>query len=296
MVGQPRSNRCDNCRKRKKKCDEQLPSCSACIRSGWSCPGYTSRWKFIDEAPQLANHYAGRKFVYDVVDLGLDEPTSRWPNAGASPDVKVVVRTNFSPGQHRQFNIYKARTKSGVPRYLESNRLGSEFVYCLESNAKSLLMPLRFLGSYFDFIPARLGHNAALDGAVLSLCAMYSGSLTTSYAAQKAIYGSYARALSSLRHCMNDKSLQMEPETLCASILLQIGELVVNVDMGKWGSLSRGTMLLLESRGVHRYNDAFNHALLESQLPYIVRAAFLPESACGQVADFEYVPCSGVSP
>ena len=104
-------------------------------------------------------------------------------------------------------------------------------------------MPLRFLGSYFDFIPARLGHNAALDGAVLSLCAMYSGSLTTSYAAQKAIYGSYARALSSLRHCLNDKSLQMEPETLCASILLQIGELVVNVDMGKWGSLSRGTML-----------------------------------------------------
>ena len=295
MVGQPTSNRCDNCRKRKKKCDEQLPSCSACIRSGWPCPGYKSRWKFIDEAPQLAKHYAGRRYVYDVVDLSLDKPPSRRSDATVSANVKGVVRTNVKSGQHRQLNIYETRTTSVVPRYLESNRLSSEFVYCLESNAKGLLVPLRLVGAYTDFIPARLGHNAALDGAALSLCAMYSGALATSYVTQKAIYGSYARALSSLRHCLNDKSLQMEPETLCASILLQLGELVVNVDKGEWSSLARGTALLLQSRGVHRYNDAFDHAMLESQLPYIVGDAFLPANACCQAADFKCVRCSGAN-
>jgi hypothetical protein len=51
-------------------------------------------------------------------------------------------------------------------------------------------------------------------------------------------------------------------------------KLVVNVDRGEWSHLARGTAFLLYSRGVHRYTTAFEHAMLESQLPFVVCAAY----------------------
>ena len=62
----------------------------------------------------------------------------------------------------------------------------------------------------------------------------------------------------------------MESETLCASVLLSMCELVVNINRGKWNQLIRGTSLLLKHRGVHRYTNAFDRALLESQLGFIL--------------------------
>ena len=47
-------------------------------------------------------------------------------------------------------------------------------------------------------------------------------------------------------------------------------KLVVNEDRGKWSRLSHGTTALLHSRGVHGFADAFDRAMLESQLSYIV--------------------------
>ncbi|KAB8293772.1 hypothetical protein EYC80_009257 [Monilinia laxa] len=64
--------------------------------------------------------------------------------------------------------------------------------------------------------------------------------------------------------------LRFQSETLCASLLLQICELAVNVDKGKWSDLARGTAQLIQARGVHRYTDGFDLGMLESQLSYIV--------------------------
>ena len=41
-------------------------------------------------------------------------------------------------------------------------------------------------------------------------------------------------------------------------------------DRGRWTHLVKGTALLLESRGIHGYNDPFDRAMLESQIAYIV--------------------------
>lgn len=111
-----------------------------------------------------------------------------------------------------------------VPRHYELNPLGMKMVYCLESDAKGKLVPLRVLGSFFDFIPSRLGRNTALDDAVACLCSMYSTALLSSDAPRRDVYQKYARALSSLRSYLGDSTLQMESETLCATILLQVCE------------------------------------------------------------------------
>ena len=122
------------------------------------------------------------------------------------------------------YKVDKIHFKSEVPRLLEANRLGSALVYCLGSKVKGILIPLRLIGSFFEFIPARLGRNAALDDAVSGICAIYNGTPSTPYHRNKLLYQSYVKALSSLRVCLSDTSLWMEPETLCASTLLHMFE------------------------------------------------------------------------
>lgn len=145
-------------------------------------------------------------------------------------------------------------------------------------------------------MPARLGHNAALDAAVSCLCLIYfERTPATAYSMHKDIYQSYAKALGSLRGCLEEgNERQMEAETLCASIILQMCEvsfppsnhilrssanrihvppqLVVNIDTGKWSQLASGTRHLIQVRGVGRYQSAFEYAMLESQLIFVVCA------------------------
>lgn len=86
--------------------------------------------------------------------------------------VIVWKNSNSVHGSHYNNNNKKLAT-SEVPRYLESNPLGSSLVYFLERKAKGTLIPLWLVGSFFQFVPARVGRNPALDDAVSCLCGIY---------------------------------------------------------------------------------------------------------------------------
>ena len=163
--------------------------------------------------------------MYDVIDLELEEAYSRFVDEDMRLHGKAVVMWKDFHFRHGSlYKIGKMHVKSEVPRYLEANRLGSALVYCLGSKVRGLLIPLRLIGSFFEFIPARLGRNAALDDAVSGICAIYSGTPSTPYHRNRRLYQSYVRALSSLRTCLSDTSLRRESETLCASTLLHMFE------------------------------------------------------------------------
>lgn len=186
------------------QCDEKRPSCTECVKSGWTCPGYksTTPWKFVDEVPRLAEQYAGRKYVYDA-------PVSKY---------------DFDEDLQFQGLLVLHHTAPSIPRLLEINPLASAFVHCLDGKVKSPLFSLRTSGSCFDFIPARLGYNLALDDAVSCIATIFRGGPLVSYGADREIYRKYVKALASLRGFLSDTSSRMEAETLCASILLQTCE------------------------------------------------------------------------
>ena len=161
----------------------------------------------MDEAPRLAEYYANRQHIYDEVDENLPADSMR-------SDGTVTMWKNLN-SSHSSYH-----TTSEVPRWLETNHLGSSLVYCLESKVEGTLIPLWLVGSFFQYIPARIGRNAALDAALSCLCDIYC----SPYNFQVGTYQKYVKAISSLRGCLSDTSLQMESETLCASILLQMCE------------------------------------------------------------------------
>lgn len=170
-------------------------------------------WKFVDEAPRLVEHYAKRQYIYDDVDEILQEDSTRF-------DGTVTVWKNPSSSHGSHYSTNKTYTPTGVPRYLNTNPLGSSLVYCLESKVQGTLIPLWLVGSFFQCVPARVSRNAALDAALSCLCDIYC----SPYNLRAGVCQGYVKALSSLRGCLSDTTLQMESETLCASIVLQMCE------------------------------------------------------------------------
>ncbi|KAF7924930.1 uncharacterized protein EAE98_007018 [Botrytis deweyae] len=259
MVGVPTSNRCDNCRIRKKKCGEQRPSCAECIRSGWDCPGYPPRWKFVNETPRLKKLYSRRRYIFE--------------SNTTSPDVmrpeKIIFGSIESGSDLFLLENFEVVSPE-IPRFHDNNPLATKLMYCLGCKVKGDLVPLWLIGSFFQYIPGRLGYNIALDDAITCVCSLYCDRSSKEYTKSKAIYRNYVRALSSLQKCLVEERLRFQSETLCASLLLQMCELVVNVDKAKWIDLARGTSQLIQARGVGRYKDPFDLGMLESQLSYIV--------------------------
>lgn len=132
-----------------------------------------------------------------------------------------IGETSLHEFRHEKLLVW---TESSVPPYIDANPLATAFVYSLDSNVAGKLFPLRLVGSFFEFIPARLGRSAALDGAVECICSIYSKALPAPHEISKDIYQKYAKAIASLRTCLDDPTLRMESETLCASIILQLCE------------------------------------------------------------------------
>ena len=170
----------------------------------------------------MKEYYAGRKYVYDVVHAKAEDGDLQRVSKSFDQGETVLLREDLS---------IKPFTESVVPRNPDSSLLQSALVYCLDNRVRGTLIPLRLVGSFFDFIPAHLGHNVALDNAVSCLCSIYQSTNSTSYSVSRNVGQKYILSLSSLRKCVSDDSLRMESETLCASILLQMCEvsLVLNV-------------------------------------------------------------------
>ena len=167
--------------------------------------------------------------MYDVIDGRSELNCLQRVSKLQRPGERVRVWKALHQKSHGE--VTKLSTKSVVPRNPDCNILQSALVYCLDSKVGGALIPLRLVGSFFDFIPVRLGHNAALDNAVSCICSLYQGTNSTSYSVDREVGQKYISSLSSLRKCVSDDSLRMESETLCASILLQMCEVSVVLDI-----------------------------------------------------------------
>jgi hypothetical protein len=81
-------------------------------------------------------------------------------------------------------------------------------------------MQIHNLGSFFPFIPSRLGHSRALDDAVQCICTAYSALLCSNGSAIGQDRREYYRALRSLRLACLDKDEFLSSNVLCAAVLL----------------------------------------------------------------------------
>jgi hypothetical protein len=240
MVGTPKSTGCDNCRKRKKKlrssrpmaaqvlgqytrvtlsnilkCGEERPECLACVAARRKCPGFTKRWKFVDENLQLSSHYQKKRYIFEEIDLV--------PNPGLKASHNDPRPDSVS---YKEYESRCGKFRVGIYRSLSSEHDQSGFIltYILKDPKSQAFFPLKSHGNLFSFIPSRLGRNLALDDTISCLCGIYADTLTNNPTTSEIAIRRYAKSLNSLRTCLEEPQLRTESETICASIILQLCE------------------------------------------------------------------------
>ena len=79
--------------------------------------------------------------------------------------------------------------------------------------------------SYFSFLPSRYGHSACLDDAAHCLAARVRQWMDTpSDPPDKSVLSLYAKSLTSLQSALGDPVACLQPEVLCATVILAIYE------------------------------------------------------------------------
>jgi hypothetical protein len=255
MVGTPRSKGCSICRKRKIKCDRKLPHCHNCQVSGWSCDGYEKKWKFIREESQISERYKKRQHLFEEHQADLIPYLRDRRNVLQEID---QLEEEYS-GLGWMFRVAISR----LPRS-QSDQLATVFSYILNDTESQAILPLRSLGSYFLFVPSRLGRNPSLDDTISCLCAIYTDMRTGTPQGSPNVLKLYCKCLKSLYECLQDAKTRLEPETVCSSLILQICELMISSDNGRWNNLFQGSQTLFQELGPRRFNEPFERAMLES--------------------------------
>ncbi|KAK0105292.1 hypothetical protein ONS96_004688 [Cadophora gregata f. sp. sojae] len=79
MVNHGASAACQNCKRRKVKCDETRPACLRCLKIGKKCPGYLDEW---DLAFRSENEVVKAKVLYQQ-----STPSRQWSSNRSTKDV-----------------------------------------------------------------------------------------------------------------------------------------------------------------------------------------------------------------
>ena len=167
----------------------------------------------MNETPRLKKLYSRKKYIFESDDTSPD---------AMSPEKAILSPTEYGSDMFlfEDFQVVSLE----VPRFHDNNPLATKLMYCLGCKVKGNLLPLWLSGSFFQYIPGRLGHNIALDDAISCVCSLYCDRSSNEYTKSNAIYRNYVRALSSLQKCLTEENVCLQSETLCASILLQMCE------------------------------------------------------------------------
>ncbi|KKP04207.1 hypothetical protein THAR02_03725 [Trichoderma harzianum] len=177
---------------------------------------------------------------------------------------------------------------------LTSLHLGFASISCFTSNsgrAGDLLStsPLSHLQSrrLLSYLPSRYGKVAALTYTVDCLVARLNQITRTSLAnctseeEDGIVFCHYAKALNEVQKAIDDDALRMSQETLYATELLGIFELLnPQPQMNSWICHAGGAARLIQLRGPDRFQTDFELALFMAHIGPIVTEAFLSNKLC----------------
>ncbi|KAB8071261.1 hypothetical protein BDV29DRAFT_159681 [Aspergillus leporis] len=146
----------------------------------------------------------------------------------------------------------------------------ANLIYILKNPSSRKVFPLNSHGNFYHYIPSRLGHNHALDSAISCLCIVYADSPAGQGVISERARQENTKSLRALRLCLDDPKCYFQSETICASIVLKLCELLTNADNGRWNQLSHGTKTLIQNSDVVRFRQPFERAMLESQRAFFI--------------------------
>ncbi|KAF2739538.1 hypothetical protein EJ04DRAFT_549217 [Polyplosphaeria fusca] len=292
MVGVPKSTGCLTCRRRKIKCDETWPACLNCQKNGKCCPGPPARHTFRESGLKLATNPATTTFedppgILPQKSKRLTQLTAKWSENGAV--FQKFRISNKAHGPHlRTSPVSPHRTSDSasspptlprLPSPSQHQDLSRAFVDALCVGGAGHQMSA--FGPFIRDVPARIGHNVALDASVACLVNAHSSMVHKRRANEIVSPRLYLRAVQALQTCLDDPCQGMSSDTLCASVLLSIVEALAGPRIGnRYLAHVGGAGRLLELQGPLKCQDRFSKEILRFIRGGIVMTTLFQRKKC----------------
>jgi hypothetical protein len=252
-----RSRRCQRCRWRKIKCDENWPTCTPCTKARCPCSGPPASLDSDSDSgsvmpsragsPALSSHFA--LGGAGDVDLQLMEAadTSQLLSHYQYPGGSSYTRVRLAPAPRSYPTTTADRVASRLAAYLER---GSRFDASLAAD-------------YFRLLPARLGASAALRDAVALFCMGWGNFRRASPPKTIVDPRAYGKALRSLQRALSgddNEGKQLACETLAAASVMDRVEVLFGGQQQHQEGLqsvthARGIYSLMATRGPPNLDD-----------------------------------------
>jgi hypothetical protein len=232
------------------QCDESWPSCINCQKNGKFCPGPPARHTFKDLGPSLST---GSTPIASSPEEGLYSENSevtasqdpkrkrltqlheKWSKSGAV--VHKFRISNKEPRRQKKSSQSPILTPDSTPPRSpqppllrhpspsQQQELSRALIDALSTG--SIGHRMSAFGPFIREVPARIGHNAALDAAAACLVNAHSSMVQRKSAHEIAHPRLYLRAVQNLQTCLEDPQQGMSSNTLCASVLLGLVEVSI---------------------------------------------------------------------
>ncbi|KAM3457995.1 hypothetical protein MY3296_000645 [Beauveria thailandica] len=239
MPGVPSGRACENCRRRRQKCDYAKPTCSRCEHLGVECIGSGQR-----------------RFVF------IDQKCARRQALGRKSDASVASTTSFS-----------LQSLSACPSN-DTDVLISSFVEMISSSTDRRFNLAWTYGTFLEKVPQRIGSNEALDVAANALVASHRDFATRRPVTPDSL-AKYSDAIQALTQSLNDPIASRSLETICAVILLTMCQNLSGLGLQHLNSHCQGAIQMLHVRQAPSPIEEFEldlHTYLQG--PVLVQSLF----------------------
>ncbi|KAJ4309630.1 hypothetical protein N0V94_008841 [Neodidymelliopsis sp. IMI 364377] len=136
-------------------------------------------------------------------------------------------------------------------------------------------------GPFIHEVPARIGHNPALDAAVAVLIDAHTSLMHKRTSDDIVSINLYLRAIKMLQNCLEDPRQGMSTNTLCASVLLGLVEALAGPRKGnRYLAHVGGAGRLMELQGPEQFQDPFAKDILRFNRGGIIVSACYERKSC----------------
>ncbi|KEY66270.1 hypothetical protein S7711_10623 [Stachybotrys chartarum IBT 7711] len=241
-----RSQRCQRCKWRKIKCDENWPTCTSCAKSRCPC--------------------SGPPIPIDAADSDASSTISLPPSPSSSS--QILSYYELPEGS----SLIRVRLKIHSPRSYPStiaDRVASRLVAYLE---KGSLFDASLAADYLKLLPTRLDSSNALRDAVALFCGCWGGFRRAPATQLLVDPRARVKALRSLQKALADDNSRFASETLAAATIMErVAVLFDNRGDEELMAHVRGIHSLMVHRGPPNIEDELDLALAFANLGTLIK-------------------------
>ncbi|KAI9819123.1 MAG: hypothetical protein M1827_007279 [Pycnora praestabilis] len=267
-------------------CDLQRPECGQCIKFNRDCTGYRREITFLNTTHE--SHLTGESSSNSLGQVeGINDNTT-----GEIIPSSSKLEVGLVKQRPREPPVPKLPAFVNGKNAFRTQFFGAFMEGYLPEGIRGNRNPL----SWVEIIPDILNPGEALSDALSALSVARIGRLEDDSNLARAAMSLYGKALWELQRALWDETLMYRDETLAASMVLGMYEVLFGQNVTAWLSHGGGTARLIQLRGPQLHQTPLAHQLfLGYRFTGVVQGVHKSEATFLEKQEWMTIPWEGTS-